>query len=144
MIAVDTNILVHAHRRDASLHDRAQLLIRRLAEGPTPWAVCYHALVEFFAVATRRGLWGQPSSPRAAIDQIEAWRESPSLRVLHDTEHSLDLLQDLAVNAAITGAMIHDARIAVCCTVHGVDELWTVDRDFSRFPQLRCRNPLRA
>ncbi len=34
------------------------------------------------------------------------------------------------------------AQIAACCIVSGIDELWTVDRVFSRFPQLRCRNPL--
>jgi hypothetical protein len=28
------------------------------------------------------------------------------------------------------------------CKVHGVTELWTADRDFSRFPGLRKRNPL--
>ena len=35
-----------------------------------------------------------------------------------------------------------DARIAACCLVNGVSELWTVDRDFSRFPALRTRNTL--
>jgi len=142
VIAVDTNILVHAHRRDASLHDRARPLLVQLAEAPTPWAICYHSLVEFHAVVTRRGLWGRPSTPAAAMDQIAAWRESPSLRILHDTEACLELLHDAAVSQSVTGALIHDARIAVCCQVNGIAELWTIDRDFSRFPGLRCRNPL--
>jgi uncharacterized protein len=37
---------------------------------------------------------------------------------------------------------VHDARIAALCAGHGVRELWTVDRDFSRFPGLTTRNPL--
>lgn len=143
MIAVDTNILVHAHRRDASLHERAQSLVRQLAESATPWAVCYHTLVEFYAVVTRRGLWQRPSTPKLAINQIEAWRESPSLRILHDTDHSLGLLQALAAAASVTGGKIHDARITAWCETQGIHKLWTVDRDFSRFPQLRCRNLLR-
>ena len=73
-----------------------------------------------------------------------AWRESPSLRILHDSDASLDALHDLAMASVVTGGMIHDARIAACCIVSGIDELWTVDRDFSRFPQLRCHNPLTA
>ena len=28
------------------------------------------------------------------------------------------------------------------CRVHGLRELWTADRDFGRFPDLRVRNPL--
>lgn len=142
MIALDTNLLVHAHRRDASLHRRALVLVKELAEAPVPWAVCYHSLVEFHAVVTRRGLWNNPSTPEAAIDQVRAWRGSPSLRILHDSDESLDLLHQLAIEGAVTGGMIHDARIASCCLIHGINELWTVDRDFSRFPGLRCRNPL--
>ncbi len=37
---------------------------------------------------------------------------------------------------------VHDARIAAICLAHGVSELWTADRDFSRFPELKARNPL--
>ena len=32
--------------------------------------------------------------------------------------------------------------IAAICLSHGVSELWTADRDFSRFPDLRVCNPL--
>jgi len=35
-------------------------------------------------------------------------------------------------------------RIATICLLHGIDELWTADRDFGRFPQLNARNPLIA
>jgi len=38
--------------------------------------------------------------------------------------------------------LVHDARIAACCLIHGVTELWTMDHDFSRFPDLKTRNPL--
>ncbi len=42
----------------------------------------------------------------------------------------------------IQGPLVHDARIAAVCVAHGVEEFWSVDRDFSRFPQLRVVNPL--
>ncbi len=142
MIALDTNILVHAHRADASLHGKAKEAVRTLAESPTPWAICYHSLIEFYAVASRPNLWSAPSTPEQAQAQIQAWRESPSLRILHDSDDALDLVMGLAVEGRISGPMIHDARIAACCQNHGVKELWTVDRDFSRFPKLKSRNPL--
>lgn len=142
MIAVDTNLLVHAHRRDASLHDSARETIRSLAESPAPWAVCFHSLVEFYGVVTRRGLWDAPSSPEQAMDQIAAWRESPALRILCDEEGMLDRLAKIAVASAVKGSLVHDARIAACCLDCGVTELWSVDRDFSRFPELKTRNPL--
>lgn len=142
MIAADTNLLVHAHQREASLHSKAREAIRGLAESPVPWAVCLHCFVEFYGVVTHPKLWKLPSTPEQALDQIAAWRESPSLRILCDSPGVLDKLAELAVSGRVRGAMIHDARIAASCLVAGVGELWTVDRDFSRFPTIKTRNPL--
>lgn len=142
MIALDTNILIHAHRADASLHGNARDVIKRLAESAVPWGVCFHSLIEFYAVVTRSRIWQVPSTPEQAVDQVVAWRESPSLRILSDTEDSLDVLLEFATGSRISGAMIHDARIAACCQSHGISELWTADRDFSRFPSLKTKNPL--
>jgi len=144
MIAADTNLLVHAHQREASLHAKAKEVIRSLAESPTPWAVCLHCFVEFYGVVTHPKLWQKPSTPEQALDQISAWRDSPSLRVLCDTSGVLDKLAELAVSGNVRGALIHDARIAASCLAGGVGELWTVDRDFSRFPAIKSRNPLVA
>ena len=142
MIALDTNILVHAHRRDAALHSMARATVTRLAESPAVWAICYHSFVEFYVVITQGRIWKRPSTPAQAFKQIQAWRESPSLRILSDDENSLDCLGRLAIDGKVHGALIHDARIAASCLSHGVRELWTVDRDFSRFPELKTANPL--
>jgi predicted nucleic acid-binding protein len=45
-------------------------------------------------------------------------------------------------NPKATGPKVHDARVAALCLQHGASELWTIDRDFSRFPGLKLRNPL--
>ena len=142
MIAVDTNLLVHAHRQDASLHCEAKVCVRQLAEAAAPWFVCFHSLVEFYGVVTHAKIWGAPSSPDQAADQIAAWRECPSLRILTELPDHIDDLMAVAHAGKVAGPMIHDARIASCCLTHGVRELWTIDRDFSRFPRLQTRNPL--
>ena len=144
MIALDTNILVHAHRRDSSLHESAFAALRDLAESGKPWGICYHCLIEFYGVVTNRRIWSQPSNPSQAIQQINAWRESPSLRLLLDSASSLNELESIVCDAGVEGALIHDARIVACCLDNAVAELWTVDRDFSRFPKIRTRNPLHS
>jgi predicted nucleic acid-binding protein len=35
--------------------------------------------------------------------------------------------------SGVTGNLVHDAHIAALCIEHGVSELLTGDRDFSRF-----------
>jgi len=142
MIALDSNILIHAHHAEASLHDSAKSVVKELAESPTPWGICYHSLVEFYGVVTQPKVWRNASTPAQALDQIHAWREAPSLRLLHDSNDSMELLEQLVLAGKVRGSLIHDARIAACCLAFGVRELWTVDRDFSRFPKLKTRNPL--
>lgn len=70
--------------------------------------------------------------------------ESPTLRLLAEDIGYWSILRRLVSDGAVSGARVHDARVAALCLAHGVRELWTADRDFSRFPDLRVRNPLAA
>lgn len=142
MIAVDTNILVYAHRIDNEWHDAAAKGIRSLAEARTAWAIPWPCVHEFFGVVTRHNLFNPPSTPDLAMAQIEAWFESPSLYLIGESAKHLDTLKLLVAGAKLRGPTIHDARIAAICIDHGVSELWTADRDFLKFPGLRVRNPL--
>jgi predicted nucleic acid-binding protein len=84
MIAVDTNVLVYAHREDSPWHDAALTKITELAEARAPWAVPWPCLHEFLAIVTHPRLYSPPTPLAAAINQIEAWLESPSLVFLED------------------------------------------------------------
>ncbi len=48
----------------------------------------------------------------------------------------------LLLGGLIVGPRVHDARIVGLCQEHGVSELWTADRDFSRLPGITVLNPL--
>jgi hypothetical protein len=67
-----------------------------------------------------------------------------NLAFIAEAEDYLQHLEPLALAAKVHGGSIHVARIAVICLSHGVAELWSADRDFSRFPSLAVRNPLIA
>ena len=42
----------------------------------------------------------------------------------------------ILTSGKIAGPLVHDARIAALCALHGVGgALWTSDRDFGRFPE---------
>jgi predicted nucleic acid-binding protein len=62
--------------------------------------------------------------------------------VLTETGDHWSTLRDLLLQGKIQGPLVHDARVATPCLAHGVTELLTVDRDFSRFSSLTVRNPL--
>ena len=142
MIAVDTNILVYAHREDAQWHDIAYGRLTELAEGRTPWAIPWPCLHEFLAIVTHPRIYAPPTPADTAIDQVEAWLEAPSLTLLAESEGYWPDLRATLQEGRIVGPQVHDARVAALCRLHGVRELWTVDRDFGRFPGLTARNPL--
>jgi toxin-antitoxin system PIN domain toxin len=144
MIAVDTNILVYAHRQDAEFHQIAVQQITKLAQGQINWAIPWHCLHEFFAIVTHPRIYDPPSSTRQAIEQINAWLETPTLVLLTETTQHWQQLAELLSAGAIVGPMVHDARVAALCLQHGVQTLWTLDRDFSRFPSLSSQNPLKS
>lgn len=142
MIAVDTNLLVYAHRRDSEWHRPAAEKVRKLAEGAEPWAIPWPCIHEFLAIVTHPRIYDPPSPLPAALDQVAAWLESPTLVLLGEGPEYASHLAETLSTARAVGARVHDARIAALCGYHGVRELWSADRDFSRFPALAVVNPL--
>ncbi len=144
MVAVDTNVLVYAHRREPPEHAAALELVRSLAEGSEPWAIAWPSIYEFFSVVTNPKIWKRAvSSPTEAWSQIEAWLDAPGLSLLSEPEPEsfVTVLAGVARRPRVRGPIIHDARIAAICIAHGVEKLLTRDRDFSLFPELVVADP---
>ena len=143
MIAVDTNILVYAHRAEMTWHQRARAALAALAESRAPWGIPWPCLHEFLSVVTKP-VFKIPTPLSAALVDIQSWLESPSLTLLCETRTHWDTLKGLLEAGRIAGGAVHDARVAAICLDHGVSELYSADRDFTRFPRLKVRNPLIA
>jgi hypothetical protein len=84
-------------------------------------------------------IYSFPPSPKPGKLVPEGLRLSA---VFLNADVYLDSLTEIALAARVQGAAIHDARIAAICRFHGVRELWSADRDFSRFAAVKVRNPL--
>jgi uncharacterized protein len=144
VIAVDTNILIYAHREEAAWHETAYARMTELAEGRAAWAIPWPCIHEFLAIASHPRIFEPPTPLTRAMDQVEAWMESPTLSVLSESGGYWAELRAILTTGKVMGPQVHDARIAALCMQHGVRELWTADRDFGRFPDLKVVNPLVA
>ena len=142
MIAVDTNLLIYAHREDSDFHKPALETMLELAEGNARWAIPWPCLHEFLAITTHPRIFVPPTPMTVATKAIEVWLTSPYCEMIGEESGYFDVLQDFLNKGKVAGPMVHDARIAALCVHHGVLELWTADRDFSRFPAIKTRNPL--
>lgn len=142
MIAVDTNVLVYAHRVDSAWHAPARAAVAKLAESPARWAIPWPCVHEFVGIVTHPRIYAPPSPTDIALSQVDAWLEMPNLVTLGEPADYWPNLRSAVIAGKVVGPRIHDARIAALCVAHGVRELWSADRDFSRFAGMRVHNPL--
>ncbi|HEV3183529.1 MAG TPA: TA system VapC family ribonuclease toxin [Xanthobacteraceae bacterium] len=142
MIGVDTNILIYAHRFDSPFNQVAFERLTELANGAAAWGIPWPCLHEFLAIVTHPRIFSPPTSLERALSQIDIWLESPSLALLTESPTHWSTLRALLVESSVIGPRVHDARIMALCRQHGVRELWSADRDFSRFAGVTVVNPL--
>jgi len=140
LIAVDTNILVYAHREELPEHRSALAALTTLAEGRSPWALPVFCLGEWLRVITHSRLFAPPHSAVEATRAAERLLASPSLQVLSPGESYPRLLLEAVREAGARGNLVFDAQIVALCREAGVRELLTEDRDFARFPRFATRS----
>ena len=142
MIAIDTNVLVYAHREDSEWHPQASASVRTLATGRVLWGLPWPCVHEFLAIVTHPRIYDPPTPMEQATAQVDAWLMSPVAALLAESNSHWEILKRELSAGRVLGPMVHDAKVAALCLTHGVTEFWTADRDFSRFPSLPVHNPL--
>lgn len=142
MIAIDTNLLIYAHHGSAPNHQAALDVLRPVFEGTSAWALPWPCVHEFISVATHPGIYKPASTLAETLGFVDSLLSSPQLHLLAESPGYFEKLREISTAARLRGPRIHDGRIAALCLHHGVSELWSADRDFSAFPQLKVRNPL--
>ena len=80
VIAVDTNILVYAHRADSPFHDAARLTLESLAVGARAWAIPWPCAHEFFAGVTPSRINKTATPAGTAVAQLRAHGAAPLSR----------------------------------------------------------------
>jgi toxin-antitoxin system PIN domain toxin len=142
MIALDTNVLVYAHRPEVPQHERARACVEALAAGQDRWALPWSVCHELVAVVTRPTREVEATPLAVALALVEQLLQSRHCVALAEPPDHWGRFSRVAVAGDVAGRRIYDARIAATCLAHGVRELWTADRDYGRFPALKVRNPL--
>ena len=140
MIAVDTNVLVYADRRDSPLHAAAVRALRSLAEGAAAWALPVFCVGEYLRVVSHRRVFENPTPVAEALESMDSLLESPSVRLLSPGPAFISILRESIDVSGASGNLVFDALIVAVCLEHGALTLLTEDRDFARFPAIETRS----
>lgn len=142
MQAVDTNVLVYSEIVSSRYHATARRLLTELAEGSVAWAIPWPCIYEFLRVVTHSRVFSPPVPLEIALHDLGQILGSPTLVLLSETERHAEVMSSVVTESNVTGNLLHDAHIAALCLEHGISELLTGDRDFTRF-RLRVVDPFR-
>lgn len=143
MIIPDLNLLIYAYNADAPRHHAARAWWEGLMNGRVtvgiPWAIS----CGFVRLMTHPRLLETPMKPQIAIEHVASWFECSQVRVLNPSRRHLIVLGELLQSAGIGGNLVTDGHLAALAIEHQ-GEIHSNDTDFSRFPGLNWRDPLRT
>lgn len=133
MIAVDTNVLIYAHRRETERHVEALRRLTVPAEGDSPWGLPVFCIAELVRLVPHLRVFTPPTDLRTALDFIDRLLESPSSRLLWPGQPYASTYRGVCETAEVRGNPAFDAQIVASCIEHGVRDLITANGDFARF-----------
>jgi toxin-antitoxin system PIN domain toxin len=140
MIALDTNLLVYAHRSATPEHKAARAAIERAA-ATAGWGFAAPVVAEFWSVVTHPSASGRPSRPSEALGFLSSLADAGAEVWSPGAGFGLRLAQ-LAEALAVGGSRVFDLQIALCAFEGGARELWSHDARFVTIPGLRLVQPL--
>ena len=145
MFAIDTNLLVHAHNTDSSLHTQAAAFITRMmnerdSEGKLSVCLPAQVLAEFVYVVT----WQRMPSPLPLTEAVRIAQDyvDTGVKIIHQRETHTQTFLGLLQNVT-SRKKVFDVALAATLKDNGISRLYTVNvADFRGFDFLTVTNPL--
>jgi len=132
MLMPDVNVLVYAHREDEPAHEAYAEWLRRLVDGPGPFALSVLVAVGFLRIVTNPKIYGQPATLQEAAAFIDELTAQPRCRVTFPGPTHLDDTIRLCRLLGATGSAVADAQHAALAIAEGATWV-TRDDGFARF-----------
>lgn len=143
MILVDTNILIYAEDKLSLLHEEARHWWDTQLSGESPVCLTWLIISSFIRICTNRRIFKNPITLDQTINRVQSWMDQPCIRLINPTESHWQIFQTLLSEGQANANLVPDAHLATIAIEHGCT-LYSTDSDFSRFPRLKWKNPLRT
>jgi len=141
MKVLDLNLALYAVNRDSPLHERAKRWLETALSDEEPVAIAWAVALGFVRLATSRRVFARPLSPDQAFGVVDGWLGRPQVRLLDPGPEHWTLLKSLLTETGTAANLTTDAHLAALAIENGAT-LYSTDRDFGRFQELKWVNPL--
>jgi len=142
VILVDANILLYAEDQQSSRHVMARQWWDAQLSGASPVCLCWTVLGAFIRIGTNPRVFEHPLSLDQALSRVQSWLDQPCMRIVHPTDRHWIVFQKMLTEGQAVANLVTDAHLAALAIEHGC-ELISTDTDFSRFPGVKWKNPLK-
>lgn len=140
MILPDVNVLIYAHRRDATDHSLFRDWLDLVVNGESRYGMSELVVASAIRIITNRRAFKNPTSLPDALAFAETVLEQPACRPVRPGPRHFEIFVRLCRETSARGPLVPDAYFAALAIEHGCEWV-TCDRDFARFKGLRWRHP---
>ena len=142
MILVDVNLLLYTENSQGDNYETARAWWQQQLSGTEPVGLCWTVLTAFVRIGTHPRVYDQPLTLKEAIARIQSWFDQPCVRLLEPTAAHWEIFQKMLLAGNAPANLVTDAHLAALALEHNA-LLCSTDADFSRFPGLKWKNPLK-
>ncbi len=143
MIVPDLNLLIYAYNDGAPFHEDARNWWESLINGKERVGVPWVVLAGFVRLMTHPKVLASPIFPAQALGYVRNWFHYSHVTPINPGAEHLTYLQRNLEAAGVGARLVSDAHVAALAMEYQA-EVHSFDTDFSRFPGLRWRNPIRT
>jgi uncharacterized protein len=118
----------------------ARDLLYRLAGGPDLLYLFWPTIMGFLRISTHPAIFTSPQTPEQAASAITGLLQRPNVRAPAEQDGFWDIYRATADNQT-RGNHVPDTHLAALMRQHGVNIIYTRDRDLRRYETVDARDP---
>jgi toxin-antitoxin system PIN domain toxin len=142
VIVPDANLLLYAYDSGSPFHDAARTWWQACLSGRESVGLTHPTLFAFLRISTNARIYTNPLTLAESAGHLHSWLARRVSQVLQaPADHPQQVVALLEAAGGTAGNLVTDAQIAALALSHRA-VVHTADRDFLRFPGIRCRFPL--
>lgn len=137
---LDANLLVYAHVKESERYEQASAWLEEAFNGAAKVGLPWPTLLAFVRLMGNARVVSSPVPLSRSWSRIKEWLALPTTWIPLPTSSHVEVLGEL-LGAESRADLVNDAHLAALALEHGLT-VFSTDRDFSRFPGVRWRDPL--